>query len=74
MTVAQSRVLRVAGWVAAVLLVLTFVMRGYNGFHPDMFLALMYPVPTVVVVALAGWRVGGLPHRGRLHFRLETGG
>ena len=37
MTVAQSRVLRVAAWVAAVLLVLTFVMRGYNGFHPDMF-------------------------------------
>ena len=64
MTVAQSRVLRVAAWVAAVvgavLLVLTFVMRGYTGFHPDLFLPLMYPVPAVVVVALlAGAFVAG---------------
>ena len=87
MTVAQSRVLRVGAIVGAVLLVLTFVMRGYTGFHPDLIHALMYPVPAVVVVALAGWRVGGrrlgvclrrgegqiLPHRGRFHFRLERG-
>ena len=53
MTVAQSRVLRVAAWVGAVLLVLTFVLRKYSyRVHPDLFLALTYPMPAVVVVAL----------------------
>ena len=52
MTVAQSRVVRVAAWVAAVigvvLLVLTFVLPEYSyGFHPDLLLVLMYPVPAV---------------------------
>ena len=85
MTVAQSRVVRVAAWVGAVggavLLVLTFVMRGYyyRFLRPDLLHVLMYPVPAVVVVALlAGALVaGGLgvclrrgegqipPHRGR---------
>ena len=64
-TVVQSRVLRVAAWVAAVvgvvLLVLTFVLREYSyRFHPDLIHALMYPVPAVVVVALlAGALVAG---------------
>ena len=65
MTATQDRVLRVAAWVAAVvgavLLTLTFAMRGYyHRFHPNLFLALMYPVPAVVVVALlAGALVAG---------------
>ena len=66
MTVAQSRVVRVAAWVAAVvgavLLVLTFVVRGYyhRFLHPDQLHVLMYPVPAVVVVALlAGALVAG---------------
>ena len=61
MTVAQSRVLRVAAWVGAVLLVLTFVRRKYSyRVHPDLFLALTYPMPAVVVVALlAGALVAG---------------
>ena len=65
MTVAQSRVLRVAAWVGAVvgaaLLVLTFVLREYSyRVHPDLFLTLMFPVPAVVVVApLAGALVAG---------------
>ena len=67
MTVAQSRVVRVAAWVAAVvggavLLVLTFVVRGYyhRFLHPDLLHVLMYPVPAVVVVALlAGALVAG---------------
>ena len=66
MTVAQSRELRVAAWVAAVvgavLLVLTFVMRGYyhRFLRPDLLHVLMYPVPAVVVVALlAGALVAG---------------
>ena len=64
-TVVQSRVLRVAVWVAAVvgvvLLVLTFVLREYSyRFHPDLIHALMSPVPAVVVVALlAGVLVAG---------------
>ena len=63
--VAQSRMLRVAAWVAAVvgamLLVLTFVLREYSyRVHPDLIHALMYPVPAVVVVALlAGALVAG---------------
>ena len=53
-TVAQSRVVRVAACVGAVLLVLTFVVRGYyhRFLHPDLLHVLMYPVPAVVVVAL----------------------
>ena len=50
MTVAQSRVLRVAAWVGAALLVLTFVLREYSyRVHPDLFLALMYPVAGALV-------------------------
>ena len=62
----MSRVLRVAAWVAAVvgavLLVLTFVIRGsYHLVHPNLIHhTLMYPVPAVVVVALlAGALVAG---------------
>ena len=62
----MSRALRVAAWVAAVvgavLLVLTFVVRGYyhRFLHPDLLHVLMYPVPAVVVVAqLAGALVAG---------------
>ena len=57
MTVAQSRVLRVAAWVAAVvgavLLVLTFVMRGYyhRFLHPE-------PAPCAYVPCACG-RGGG---------------
>ena len=51
MTVAQSRVLRVATWVAArsstpALLVLTLVKRGsYHRFHPDLIHALITLCP-----------------------------